>query len=179
MDNLKISISLGNPLKMKQEGYVPVDIPTKKYIKAYVLHKLGPKPYMDNQSSSIGDKLHDLLQHNLKDSASRFESKLYKETLRIYVPVNLYRKKAHHLNKENIKNFNLFIEAELKDHFHFMMDYIVTVLPNFTSNLPEIRRKLGIDVEAWKDDSMKKDYYRYRLRNNKSVEYTKLFVREN
>src|SRR5436190_6249042 len=156
------------------KGFVPVDIPTKKYIKAYLLHKLGPKPQMNREGNSIGNKLYDLLEHITNERADQFKSKHYTETARVYIPVRLSKKRGIYLNESNVKNFNLFVENELKDRFHDKMDDLIEILPNFMSNLPEIRRKLGIDIEDWSDDSMKKDYYRYRKYKNKALLYSKV-----
>lgn len=148
------------------KGFVPVDIPTKKYIKAYIISKLGAKPLMI-KGSSIAQKLYDILEHTTNERASEFKSKHYTETLRIYIPIRLFRVRGANLNESNVKNFNLFIEDELKDRFHMIMDDMIDILPNFNSNLPVVRKRIGIDIEAWSDDSMKKDYYRYRKYLNK------------
>jgi len=156
------------------KGFVPVDIPTKKYIKAYILAKLGPKPLMVREGNSIGNKIYDLLEHSYRDQDCHFKSIHYTEIIRVYIPIRLYKNRGQYLNKTNIKNFNLFVEDELKDRFHWMMDDLIDLLPNFLSNLPEVRRRLGIDIEDWSDDSMTKDYYRYRKKNGQRLLYSKI-----
>ena len=144
------------------KGFVPVDIPTKRYIKAYIISKLGEQPQMTTRNNTIGHKLHDLLQHSTNERAKEFRSKHYTEKIRVYIPVSLFRQRGCYLNETNIKNFNLFVETELKDRFHSIMDDLIELYPSFNNNLPEVRRRLGVDIEDWSDDSMKKDYYRYR-----------------
>lgn len=144
------------------KGFVPVDIPTKKYIKAYILSKLGTKPIMETQGNTIGHKIYDLLAHSTNERAAVFASKHYTEKIKVYIPLYWFRQRGWNLNETNVKNFNIFVENELKDKFHTLMDDMIAVLPNFNSNLPEVRRRIGIDIEAWADDSMQKDYYRYR-----------------
>lgn len=156
------------------KGFVPVDIPTKKYIKAYMLSKLGQRPLMLREANTIGNKLYDLLEHSTNERADQFKSKHYTEMVRVYIPVRLYKRRGIYLNQSNVKNFNLFIECELKDKFHSIMDDLIDILPNFLSNLPEVRRRLGIDIEDWSDDSMTKDYYRYRRYSNKRLLYSKI-----
>ncbi len=156
------------------KGFVPVDIPTKKYIKAYIIAKLGAKPLMVREGNTIGHKIYDLLEHSYRDQDCQFKSKHYTEVIRVYIPIRLYKNRGQYLNKTNIKNFNLFVEDELKDRFHYMMDDLIDILPNFLSNLPEVRRRLGIDIEDWSDDSMTKDYYRYRRYTNKRLLYSKI-----
>lgn len=155
------------------KGWVPVEIPTKKYIKAYIHSKLGEKPMMTTVGNTIGHKLYDLLQHSTNERASVFESKHYCEVIRIYIPVNTFRKRGAFLNETNIKNFNLFVENEIKHKFHFVMDILIEALPNFNANLPEVRRALGIDIESWSDESMCKDYYRYRKVSGRPLLYSK------
>ncbi len=145
------------------KGYIAIDVPTKPYIKAYVHHKLGNTPLMGNNSDTISSKLYDLLQHKTDEFASRNGNKMYTVKMRIYIPVSTFHHRGCNLNVTNLKNFNLFIENEVKERFYFLMDDYMSVLPNFTQNLYEARRKIGVDIESWSDDSMKKDYYRYRL----------------
>lgn len=146
------------------KGFISIDLPTKPYIKAYVHHKLGPHPKMIQNKDSISAKIYDLLQHKTDENASEGISNLNTVKLRLYIPVGIFRQRGGNLNVTNVRNLNQFIEQEIKDKFYFAMDRDMEVYPNFIQNLPAIRRLLGIDIEAWSDDSMKKDYYRYRLR---------------
>lgn len=156
------------------QGFVPVEIPTKKYVKAYIISTLGEKPIM-NTENVMGQKLYDVLQHSTDERSDQFACNHYSDKLQIYIPIRTFKKRGAFLNKTNIKNFNLFIEVLLKDRFHLMMDDFIAILPSFENNLPEVRKRLGIDIEAWSDDSMKKDYYRYRTRSGKPLLYTKRF----
>lgn len=164
---------LQKPSATQMKGFVPVEIPTKRYIKAYIHSKLGEKPLMTTNGNTIGHKLYDLLQHSTNERATVFDSKHYTEKIRIYIPISIYKKRGAYLNQTNIKNFNIYVENEIKDRFHWMMDDLISALPNFSANLPEVRRRLGIDIESWSDDSMTKDYYRYRVATGKSLLYTK------
>ncbi len=157
------------------KGFVPVDIPTKKYIRAYIFTKFGSKPIMKTRGMEIGQKMHDLLQHSTNQRRTSFRCKYYTEMLRIYIPVKEFRRFGANLNESNIKNFNIFIETIIKGRFHTLMDDMISTLPNFQSNLPEVRKRIGIDKEAWSDDSMRKCYYRYRIATGKSLLYTKYF----
>lgn len=155
------------------QGFISVDIPTKPYIKAYVLSKLGPQPRMTTDGDTIAHKLYDVLQHKTNERGKRFNNSMYTATLRIYIPINTFKKRGSNLNETNLKNFNLYIEREIKYRFHQLMDDLLEYLPCFENNLPEVRRKLGIDLEAWADDSMKKDYYRRRIRMGQKLLYNK------
>lgn len=142
------------------KGYIPIEIPTKSYIRAYIISKLGEKPLM-NTETNIGCKLYDLLHHTTNEQRTKFSSR-YNSKIRIYISYSLFYHRGGVMNETNIKHFNLFLEEEIKSRFRFIMDFYIDVHPGFEHNLPAVRRWLGIDIEAWSDDSMKKDYYRYR-----------------
>jgi len=156
------------------KGCIPIEIPTKSYIRAYIIAQLGEKPLM-NTSHNIGLKMYDLLHHKTNEQDKKFtaENTRYNAKIKIYINYSLFKQRGFILNSTHTKNFNLFVEEEVKTRFHFLMDFFCEILPSFEANLPEVRRKLGIDLEAWPDDSMKKDYYRYRLRTRKEIFYKK------
>lgn len=154
------------------KGYIPIEIPTKRYIKAYIQSQLGEKPLMSTDCR-IGSKLYDVLNHKTNERKNQFANIRYNEKLKIYVSYHTFRHRGAFLNETNIKNFNLFVEEEIKSCFRLYMNFYISILPNFEANLPEVRKKLGIDLEAWSDDSMRKDYYRYRLYTGKPLLYTK------
>ena len=131
------------------QGFIPVDIPTKPYIKAYVISKLGPQPKMTSDGDTIGNKLFDLLQHSTNERGARFSNAMYSCILRIYIPVNTFKKRGGNLNGNNLKNFNLYIEREIKQRFHELMDDLIEHLASFENNLPEERfynRTVIIDI---------------------------------
>ncbi len=150
------------------KGFISVDIPTKKYIKAYLIHRLGPQPLMET-NNIFGEKLYDLLSHKTNPYAHRFASKRYDAKIRLYINMAAFKRRGCNLNEENIKRFNLFTEKIIKERFYEIMDDLMFYLPIIEANLPEARRKLGIDIEDWADDSMKKAYYRYRIYNGKAL----------
>ena len=152
------------------KGYMPVEIPTKKYIAAYVKSKYGDRPMM-TMENPIGNKLYDLLQHKTNERKTEFSSSRYNATLKIYVNQRAFLRRGAFLNETNVKQFNLFIEKDIKTQMRFLMDFYITTLPSFEAHLPTIRKQLGIDLEEWSDDSMKKDYYRYRLATGKNLLY--------
>jgi hypothetical protein len=146
------------------KGFISVDIPTKKYIKAFLINRLGQQPILD-RSNEFGNKLLDVLEHKNNPDRKDFSSR-YDATIRVYITMRAFQMHGANLNETNIKHFNRFLEKKIKERFYEVMDDAMFFLPVIEANLPEARRKLGIDIEAWQDDSMKKDYYRYRLKNN-------------
>ena len=155
------------------QKFISIDIPTKPYIKAYIIHKLGEMPIMTTgrNGDTIGHKLYDLLQHKTNECKKDYSSILYTVSIRIRIPKHTFKNRGHNLNETNLRNFNLFIEKELKEKFHFYMNEYQEYLPNIINNLPAVRKKLGIDDDAWAEESMIKDYQRYRI-------YKKTFLKK-
>lgn len=154
------------------KGYIAVEIPTKKYIKAFICHHMGDKPVM-SRDHAIGSKLCDLLIFQTNEDRKKF-SKHYNAVLRVYISMHVFHRRGCNLNETNIKYFNLFVEEILKKQFYFLMDFYIKIFPNFEANLPLVREDLGIDDENWSTDSMKKDYYRYRKSTGRSLLYRKI-----
>lgn len=157
------------------KGHIAVEIPVKKYIKAYIISKLGAEPKI-TRDNIIGSKLMDLLQHKTNPYRSEFSTR-YTEKLTIYLPMRTFMRYGCNLHETNIKDFNNFLEDIIKDKYYEMMDDAINVFPSFEANLDGIRLKLGINDDDWSTDSMKKDYYRYRKQKGKPLLYKKNFAR--
>ncbi|HYC27874.1 MAG TPA: hypothetical protein VEB42_03645 [Chitinophagaceae bacterium] len=159
------------------KGYIPVEIPTKRYIKAYLCANLGEKPIMTSDHK-IGNKFYDLLHNKRNERKSEFSNKRYNAKVRLFVNYHTFTHRGANLHETNIKNFNLFVEKEVKEKFYDLMDFYIEVLPSFEANLPLVRKKLGIILDDdWSDDSMKKDYYRHRLEKGLPLLYNKTSAR--
>jgi len=150
------------------KGYIGIEIPTKRYIAAFVKSQLGDQPIMNTQHL-IGHKFFDLLQHQTNEDMSEFAGQYYDVKMKLYVNYGIFSKRGQYLNHTNIKNFNIYLEKKIKEKFYFLMDFMIEIVPNFKYNLPAVRKKLGITDDDWDYDSMKKDYYRYRVRNGKPL----------
>lgn len=153
-------------------GYIPIDIPTKKYIKAFLQSRFDGKIIMSPRNK-YGSKLYDILQHRTNERKTEFANARYNDKMRIYISIHTWRQRGCHLNETNIKNLNNFLEDDLKDKFYFLMDTYIDILPVYSAHVDEVRKKLGIDDDYWSDDSMKKDYYRYRKSMNLPLLYDK------
>ena len=154
------------------KGYISIDIPTSPKNKAYIIHLLGNDPIMKN-SNLIGNKLNDLLAQKRNKYKTRFSNEFYSEIIRVYIPISVFVQKGHHLNETNIINFNIFIRELIRHRVYEIFDYLMEIIPVIEANIPEVRRKLGIDIDDWDDDSLRKDYYRYRLKKGKALQYNK------
>lgn len=157
------------------KGFVSITIPTKPYIKAYIVHRLGAYPVM-NRESHIGSKFCDLLEHATNEEKAKYSNARYTAELRIRITVSMHRQRGCNINHTNIKNFNRYMEEKIKEILYDTMDEYIELLPSFEANLPAVRKKLGIDIEAWADDSIRKDYYRHRLAKKLPPLYSKTFT---
>lgn len=150
---------------------IPIEFRTKKYIKGYLISKYGSKIIM-SKKDLIGSKLYDLLQH--RDTIDRDEdNSLLNCSIKIYISYHSFKHRGGYLNSKNLKIFNIYISRLIKEDFYFQIDFYLKIHLNFINALKETRLKLGIDEEDWSDDSMKKDYYRYRKKNNLPLLYSK------
>ncbi|MBA3706523.1 MAG: hypothetical protein H0W84_11690 [Bacteroidetes bacterium] len=158
------------------KGYISVEIPTKKYIKAFVISQLGEKPLLDRHSK-YGRSLYSILESNRNPARLEYSELRYNTSLKIYIPYKTHKNRGCSLNHTNIKDFNLMIEDEIKHRFYELMNHYMEMLPSIEGNLPHVRKKLGIDIDSWSDDSMKKDYYRHRKSTGKPIFYKNIITR--
>lgn len=149
---------------------IPIEIPTKKYVKEYLIAKFGDKPLM-NSRHNIGSKFYDLLQHKYTEDCNELPNVRYDTRLKLYVSQHTFRHRGVFINQIKVKSFNNFCETEIKMRFRHYMNFYIEIHPNFKASLHDVRRELGIDIEAWDDDSMQKDYYRYRKANKMPLLY--------
>lgn len=161
---------LCNHLCYTMGKYISVEIPTKSYIKAYLLSELGERPFM-TPGNRIGSKLIDLLAHQTNDRRTAYATGRYDVYMKIYISYRTFHHRGANLNETNISNFNKFVEDEIKARYRTLMDFYIDTFPSFEANLPRVRKHIGIDADAWQNDSIKKDYYRYRKRTGKQLLY--------
>lgn len=145
--------------------YVSVSIPVKSYVKAFMQKELGDDLKLSTGQHVIYNKLNDLLERS-QDPDKLDANCSYNARIIIYISRSKFRQRGCNLNATNTRSFNKFVELMLKHRFHTLMDDLIAIRPGFERNLIIVRKRLGIDVEAWSDDSMQKDYYRSRLRRN-------------
>lgn len=153
------------------KGYIGVDIPTKKYLRAYIIAQLGELPVMSTDTV-IGNKLLDLLQHHTNQRKKEFGNH-YNAKVRIYIGQYLYHQRGCNLNETNIKNFNLFVQHLVKDKMRFLLDHYVPLYGSLDAGIEKMRAILGIGEEDWDEYSIEKDYLRYRKANNAQLLYKK------
>lgn len=155
------------------KGFISITIPTKSYIKAYLISRFGENITLQKGEDNISNKLYDLLQHSTNERKEQFSLNTFPTTVKVYINAYTFRTRGHCLNETNIIQFNKFIELEIKDKFYFMMDFFTDILPSFEANIDIVRSKLKIDEQYWSTDSLKKDYYRYRKKKGLKLFYKK------
>ena len=154
------------------KGYIPIEMPTKRYIRAFIIAQLGSKPVMSSDHV-IGNKFTDVLQRHCNERRTEFARKHYDASLRVYVSINVFRRLGANLNETNVKNFNCFVQALIKDKVRFLLDVYVPLLGSFHAALGKVRETMGIEDDDWESDSIQKDYYRYRIKNKVPLLYKK------
>lgn len=168
--SVELSI-FGKPHLMR--GYVSVDIPTKKYIRAYIVAQLGTPPVM-NTEHVIGAKLFDLLEHPTNEDRKQFAQAQYNDVIRVKITHHAFVQRGCNLNETNVKNFNLFVKHLIKDKMRFLLDFYIEQTGSFTTALELIREKhLLISEDDWETETIKKDYWRYRKRSGSPLLYRK------
>lgn len=154
------------------KGYIPIEIPTKKYIRAFIITQLGEKPFMTSDHV-IGNKFFDVLQRSTNERKTQFASKHYNSKIRVYISLHTFRRQGAHLNETNVKSFNRFLQHLIKDRVRFLLDIYVPEQKGFEKALTKVRDMMKIEDEDWDSDSIKKDYYRYRLKMKLPLLYQK------
>lgn len=152
------------------KGYVPVEIPVKRYVKAFIERNHSSPIMFDRRNkSAIIEKIFDYLE---RDQAIEIIPKHlweYKYTIKVYLTNDQFHRRGAWLNSSNIRNFNSFAETLIKERFRLLMDEAWKVSPGFDCHLPSILRALNLTSEDWDYEAIKKDYYRYRLRNDMPI----------
>jgi len=146
---------------MPKTGLIPVDLPTKPYLKAYIQTKLGDKPVMTS-TSHIGSKLIDLLQRHENNNRTDYRFTAYPVKMRVYITKHAYNARGGFLNETNIIAFNNYVQCYFKDYIRDMLDVYLEVTNNLEASIELMRDRIGISERDFPYELVKKDYYRYR-----------------
>lgn len=142
-------------------GLIPVDIPTKHYLKAYIQSKLGQKPVMTS-THHIGSKLIDLLNRHENYRRTRYVESAYPVKMRVYITRDAYKNKGGFLNETNIICFNNYIQSYFKEYMRDMLDIYLELTQSLEASIELMREMVGIEEDMFPYELVKKDYYRYR-----------------
>ncbi len=154
------------------KGYTPVDIPTQPYIAAFIKGHMGPQPKMNGPDAlGITKYFTVLLTRASNYRKTSYRNGWYTTKLRVYIDMHTCNARGHYLNETNVRDFNIFVKNLLKGRFHELMDDYVEKNGSITKSLDRVREKLKISIFDWDDDSMRKDYLRYRKKNGLSTDF--------
>jgi hypothetical protein len=142
-------------------GLIPVDLPTKHYLKAYIQSKLGEKPVMTS-THHIGSKLIDLLSRSENYRATRYQSAAYPVKMRVYITKDAFHNKGGFLNETNIISFNNYVQSYFKEYTRDLLDIYLELTQSIEVSIELMRDRVGLDENVFPYDLVKKDYYRYR-----------------
>lgn len=154
----------------ESKKFVSFTFHTKNYIQAYVLHTLGEKPVM-NTRHHIGSKFVDLLSRDPEEESNNRLSSILNIPLKVFVSYHIFKHRGCYLSNKNIKVFNAYLEAEIKEKFRSCMDLYMELNPHLRANLPLVKQRLGLDKIDLDNETFIKDYYRYRKKNNMELFY--------
>lgn len=153
-------------------GHISIWLPVKPYIRAYIQSQLGT-PYIKLQRGhAINNKLLDLLDRSGNEYGKQAKCG-YTDQIKVYIRMGIFEARGCNLNPTNIRAFNMFVEELVKQQFYFLMDFYIDILPSLEGNMQTVRRILGIDIEDWSDEAIRKAYYRYRKKSGKQLLYSK------
>lgn len=148
-------------IDMQQRKLIPVDLPTKPYLKAYIHKVMGDKPVM-NAHHHIGSKLIDLLQRHENERRTRYSSTAYPCKIRVYLPLFVYSHRGGFINETNIIAWNSYLQSYFKDYMHQMLDVYLELTQSVDASIELMRSRVGLDEKIFPYDMIKKSYYRYR-----------------
>ena len=151
---------MGNQIT-KGMGLIPVDIPTKHYLKAYVQSKLGQKPIMTS-THHIGSKLIDLLARHENPRRTEYTNSAYPVKMRVYITRDAYNTRGGFLNETNIIGFNNYIQSYFKEYMRDMLDIYLELTQSLEASIELMRDRVGIPEDQFPYELVKKDYYRHR-----------------
>ena len=156
-------------------GYMSVQIPVKPYVKAYIEHQFKHQKIVLNRTKKhpVTEQLLIMLQRpeNQVDERheKRFSFRHQKAFIKIYISVEMYKRRGHHLTARNIMLFNSLMETHIKHQFYFLCHRAWKEQASFKAIIDGVRTELGIDDEAWDYDTMKRTFLRWRKNNGHEI----------
>jgi hypothetical protein len=149
-----------------------IEIPTKKYIKQYLTVKYG-LPATLTRKELEGAFLYELIEDPRSDRDS--ESGTFNHILTVQLPERVLMRKGFYLTPTQLSNFNSwmarFIKLEMRKH----VDLLLRANPNMEIReaIYDYQKQYDLHDDFFPFDSIKKDYYRYRLRTQGTLKLRK------
>lgn len=152
---------------------VPVQLYTKKHIKAYLLNNFGPKPCIDS-THIFHNYLLLCFSHTLQLNIEQF-LKGHTEEMAIYITRSDYKNYGSWLNARQMHFFNRHVDQYMKDILFAKIDTFLEMdkKPVLKEAIYYGINNLKVTDDDWEYETIVKSYYRYRTRNNLPLLYVK------
>lgn len=167
-----MQLSLGSIKESTFLPFVKINIPTKRYLKAFLQNRFGEELLLSHHDP-YGKCLYVLLSDNRKRKDMQPISGDYKEEMNVSLHRDAFRHYGFSISKTGVRAFNTFVEELFKEMVHSYIDGRLEVKPKLKDAIADMRIYFKIDDDDWDYESIKKDYYRYRKRNGKALLYEK------
>lgn len=144
-----------------------LEIPCKKYVKAYLENNCGHPVNLQH----IPELMEEFRRGLAKMPCHKDSKKpgLYEDSVTIIIPPNFFYRYGWELQQEHIRDLNRIIEIRVK----FLMRQYVSL--NHSMGVPiatcirEFQDKFGFPEPVWSYESIKKDYDRNGLNNSINI----------
>jgi hypothetical protein len=91
---------------------------------------------------------------------------VYDSRVKLMIPVRLFKRRGHNLNKTNIKDFNIFVQQLIKADMRFYLDFYTDNHYKLKDAIEMVQAKMGFTEDDMPVDTIQKDYFRYREKKN-------------
>lgn len=149
-------------------GFIPVEIPTKPYIRQHLINRMGTTLKVKSDSL-IGHFLLHLMQRSVDDEATDFAAIGYTTTMKLYIPGSVFKNWGANLSKTNIKHFNLFVQNLVKEEMRFYLNFYIENNHGLDESIEMVQAKMELPDDVMSYDAIKKDFYRWRQRMGKPM----------
>lgn len=155
-----------------KHGTVPVDLKTKKHVKAFLLNNFGEKPFIES-THIFHNFLLLCLSHSLTYRINEVPE--YPEEMKIYITKKDYELYGCWMNPRQMQLFNSHVDFYMKSVMTVFVDVYLEFYPHrvLKDGIYHALAKMKITEDDWEFDAVKKYYYRYRTRNGGKLLYNK------
>ncbi len=145
-----------------------IEIPVKLYIKRYLEIKYG-SPAVLTRKELEGSFLYEIIEDPRNERNS--ETGVFNHILVAQLPDRVLLRKGFYLTPTQVSNFNnwmsKFIKMEMRKH----VDLLLRANPSIEirAAIYDYQKQYQLHDDFFPFDSIKKDYYRYRLRHQGEI----------
>ena len=154
---------------------VEIEIPVKLYIKRYLNVKYG-EPARLTRKELEGSFLYELIEDPRQERDKEVGS--FGHALTVQLPDRVLMRKGYYLTPTQVSNFNSFMERFIKVEMRSHIDMILRKQPDteIRHAIYDYQQLYELSDDFFPFDSIKKDYYRYRVRSKGEIRIRKSTV---